>query len=745
MSPHATQIFLHNPEALRIELVLDGAELKLWWSPGAGETVEARWRNFSNRDDHLRVFEEIHLEGFRLEDFWGCDYDAYCARLRFRSGTLEVATLPDAPVVLLRADREWAVGFATGRYDQRVAFGETGWEVGREEPAGAFAFVAEVNEGGGKFQHQPIHEEWRRWYARAVVKPGGVLGIGVGWAGGGFGERVRGLVGRGWEEVLEEGARRVEADLEEGQVEFVEGSGLAEVYEKSRRSLHSAIDRSGAIRAALKEIYYLIWLRDGAFCFNYQAAAGWMHRHREWCEFVCANPLELDEPGVPKGRGFGQLISRRYGKLEEDGIYYAVWSVFTQWVQGGTVVGEQVTLLQEAMGWVERYIFDEERGLFGQYFADESPVRVSRDAGWDGAIGKPGGEDGLKLRGRYIRRCYDCYINLLMFGAYGMLAALPGCRDAEGYRAKAARLWEKVSEFLGGEGLPAYGEVMLEDGERVVAPPYEPSRSVYVWAFCLPGLAPIPGVDAIRLRLLEDVMARPKGHWINGMAALLASLDSLVCGEERLLEVLEVLAAQAQRPGRYLPMGGAMPEKFDAEDGIYWDDIRPQAFAQSAFLAACVNLGVRRLPFGLAVRPTRVVRAMRGYRWRGSRIDFRLSGETGARALKVNGERVEGTLQVPEGMLWEGRNEVELVGGGAGPCLVRSTVRLEGVAKKGVWRVYAVECFGLSEVVLDQPPLGAVTWFGGQEREVKFQAEGPLWFGRFDQVGRGELRVKLAG
>ncbi len=61
---------------------------------------------------------------------------------------------------------------------------------------------------------------------------------------------------------------------------------------------------------------------------------------------------------------------------------------------------------------------------------------------------------------------------------------------------------------------------------------------------------------------------------------------------------------QSNRPGKYLPMGGAMPEKIDIPDGLLYHDIRPQGFAIGSFLAAWSSLGVRRLPFGLAVRPT---------------------------------------------------------------------------------------------------------------------------------------------
>ena len=723
---HYTEIYLHNPQALRIEFRLDDSRLTLWWSPKAGQSFDARDRNFSSRDDHLDVFESITIPSLRLADFVGCDYDAYSARLRFSTGpVVTIATVPDAPVVLITSTHPLVVNFRTGRYDERLTHDETGWLVRHREPAGVFEFAAR----GGRFKHQPLAEPWRAFYARAELAAGQTLAIGVGLEG----ENIAGRLPE-----VAPAESRVARDLRAGTLTFRQEPVLTSFYEQTRRSLHSAIDESGAIRAALKRVYYLIWLRDGAFCFNYQAAAGWLHKHAEWCRLVLENPLHLNEPGVPKGRAFGQLISQTFGKLEEDGIYYAVWSAFTHWVQTGDdqfIRGDRLVLLEEALAWLEGYIFDSQRGLFGEHFADETPVRQSRDHGWDGAIGQPGGEGGLKYNGRQVRRSYDCYINLLLHGVYSMLLTFPAVRDPERYRVKADRLWQNIAPFLNVTGPPPYGELLMEDGQRIVTPAYEPARSVYVWAFCLPGLAPIPNADAIRLRLLRDVMHAPAMHWLNGIGALVASLDTLACEEGELLDVIRKLVAQGLKPGKYLPMGGAMPEKYDAPEGEYHHDIRPQAFAQSAFLAACVNLGVRRLPFGLAVRPTKVLERLGRYAWRGGEIDFIFPGDPNARRLVVNGVEIPGTLQIPESALQAGHNEVTLTRGPVEPRLVRSNVRLDRV-QDGTLTIAGC---GNNELVFDAPP--AAVRCGGQP--VALVPEGPLWFARFG--GNGPLTVTFEG
>lgn len=684
MSHHPTQIFLHHPSALRVELRLDDSKLLLWWSPKAGSSYDAADRNFSNRDDHLSVLESITLPDLLLKDFVSCDYDAYRAVVHFRDVSLTIELTERDPVVLLHATIPITIDFKSGRYDTKLAATPAAWTIAHSEPGGEFEFSVAMGPGEGRLNYAPMHARWNAHYAWATPKPGQVVALGVGLAGEGISERTQRLAATPLADIRTNLEARVQADLRQGSPVLSEAPVEA-FYGKTRRSLHSAIDDSGAIRAALKPVYYLIWLRDGAFCFNYQAASGWLHRHEEWCRFLLANPMQISEPGLAPGRAFAQLVNKTYGKLEEDGIYYAVWSVFTHVIQTNRtdlLSGEYLATLRECLEWIEAYSFDAERGLFWSRFADESPVRISRDHGIDAAIGGRSPEAGIHLEGRLIQRSYDTYINSLMFSVYGMLGALPGVPEdlAMSSRAKASALWAELSKLFPTSGLPSYGELLMEDGGRVMAPPYKPSRSVYVWAFCLPGLAPIPNIDAIRLALLRDVMAAPCLHWLNGIAALSASVDPLTCDPEELHDVVRKLIAQGERSGRYLPMPGTLPEKYDAPDGNMYDDIRPQAFAQSGFLAACSSLGIRRLPFGLAARPTSFIRKWSAYAWRASELDFTFGASH--KGIQINGTPVPRSLQIPNAAIPAGRVTISVGTLPEDGTLARSNVDLQSVTAR---------------------------------------------------------------
>lgn len=721
---HPTQIFLHNPKALRVEYRLDDQRLMLWWSPLAGTSLEAAERNFSNRDNHLDIFERITIHGCGLGDFLGCDYDPYHCVLRFCSQTLHIALRHDAAAVLLWADNSLEVEFKSGRYDEALHASPSGLTLLHREPSHEFEFVAAVGEGHGSLRHSPFHVRWHSHYSCGTLSPGQLLVIGVGLRGDDTAARMRELA------AIPCSAHLVATDaalapLEDmGRIVSKRFPAMENLRRTVVRGLHSMIDESGAMRASIKAIYYLIWVRDGGFCFPYQAAAGWTHKLPELCRLMLANPTRARGEGIPPGRMFAQLIDTDYGKYEEDGVFYVIWLAFTHWTQTGSrefLEGGNLALIKEALAWVEQYIFDPERGLFGGYFADETPAYKSRDYGWDAAIGKPGGEEHMQHQGRKIIRSYDIYINTLMHSAYTMLAATGEVH----YEEKAAALWNSLEPLYRDlrDGLPPYGELVAEDGTRICSRQSEAGNSTFFWALSLPNFLPLDEREAINAAQLDIIAAKPEMHWINGICAAVAAADSWYHDESRLLDLLRRVADDTLEPGTFLPMGGAMPEKLGAPQGSICHDIRPQAFAMGTWLGAWASLGLRRLPHGLALRPTAAFEKLLNYPWRGRTLDFFFDYRGRTPGLEINGVRVGGTLQVPEKLLGNARNTVRLVQGDQGPLLLRSTARLDAVGTKGGRHEYHFTCSGLTSICFDGPPAN-IRLCDAADNPVAFTASG---------------------
>lgn len=705
---HPTQVFLSTPQALRVEYRLDDQQLELWWSPRAGRSTDCFDRTYSNRDAHLDVFASIHLPGCTLESFLGCDWDPYHCVLRFTGQTLHLATRPDAAAVFVWGENAQLVEIKAARHDAPLAAGPDVFAVRHDDPQRAFVFAAALAPGAGCLRISPRKLTAHPLYARAELAAGQLLCIGVGEAEDPVVNRARAFAAQPWSVHAAATDAQLAPVLAMGRISSSRHPGLARLRDTVVRGLHSMIDESGAYRASLKSIYYLTWVRDGGFSFAYQAAAGWPHKLPEFCRLLLDNPTTVDEPGLPRGRMFGQLIHRQLGKLEEDGLFYVIWSLHTLWTQTGDLSfmrPQDWALLEEALAWVEQMTWDPERGLYGEHFADETPTLGHRDHGWDHAIGQPiGDHDVVRHQGRLVVRNYDVYFNLLMHSSLVMLAAL---RQDPAPLAKADALWPALSRLLAErhQGIPAAGGLVLEDGSWVIAPHWGPAKSCCVWGLTLPCHAPLADWDSVRAATLDAIIAEPEMHFTNGVCSAIAAVDPWVYPEDRALGILQRIADETEKPGRYLPMGGAMPEKLGAPEGNLYHDIRPQGFAMGSWLFAFASLGLRRLPYGLALRPTTAFDHIGQYPWRGRTLELHWQARGRDLALEINGVRVPGTLQLPQRLLdAPGPHTIALVAAPATCLWLRSHVQLDEVCAKETERSYHFTAHGVAEITLSQQP-----------------------------------------
>ncbi len=177
---HPTQIFLSNPQALRVEYRLDDSRLLLWWSPLAGKSTACADRNYSHRDDHLEIFQEIVLPGCGLESFLRCDYDPYHSVLYFEGQTLHLAVRADTAAVLLWGENPLAVALKTFRHDEILAAEARLFYVQHPEPRFTFEFAACAGAGQGHIRYSPIHAPENSRYARAELSAGQLFVIGSG-------------------------------------------------------------------------------------------------------------------------------------------------------------------------------------------------------------------------------------------------------------------------------------------------------------------------------------------------------------------------------------------------------------------------------------------------------------------------------------------------------------------------------------------------------------------------------------
>jgi hypothetical protein len=744
-----TFVYMHNRKGVRIELDVDKGALDLWISPRAGTSLDYRDRNFSNRDDHTSIFDRIELPHLTRAGFNGCDYDAFHSVVRYGAQALHVATPWDRPVVLLWFERAALVHLKSDKQDTPVERTETLFEVEHPDRGRTFRFVAALGEGEGRIEHQRDVDRGRSTWARVRLAPGQTLALAGELATQPVATWAREAARADRETLLERTEEKVRAALSRGRVHLAGRPEMQKVLDVNRRTILSMQDESGAIRAAIKYIYYLIWVRDGALVAGSLARAGLVDPLERWNAFLLANPTVREEE--PSGRFFGQLVDGRITKWEEDGLFWAVWSAFTELTQTGdrrVASGESLAVLRDAADWLERYAFDRERGLFGRYHYGETPLTGSRGDGWDDAVGRPTDSLRTEYRGSVIVRSYDLAVNLQAWGTYLMLAALDEER-AESWLAKAHALEERLRPWLGERGdLPDYGDLLTQDGRIVRAGPFGLDAGDYTWALTLtPFAGEVFGLAPVREKLLE-APEEPAGEtFLATRFSLLAALDPEMHDEARILAAMDRVLPAAVRPGRYLPMAYTVPEVAGIADGHPYHDVRPQAFAAAPWVWAVANLGVRRLPFGIAMRATTALAGIDAYQYRGALVDVDFEGSGDVREVRLDGQPIVHTLQLPDSRLTAGPHRLVVTQGtpsaDAGPLLVSSTVRLDDVRSRDGGVEYDVEAVGENVLVFRGSVAPSVLDEAGRAIPTTSRTIRGHSYVRFD--GRGRFHVRAGG
>jgi hypothetical protein len=711
-----TLVLMHSRMGIRIEFNVNQCALTLWISPQAGKSVDYRDRNFSCRDDHTCIFDRISFPELAGRKFTGCDYDAFHSVLNFEGQKLHVASLLDRPVVLVWAESPEVVDFKSDKQDAISRRTPRVFGVRHPDRGKLLTFCAALGKGKGEFAHQPEVDAGRSTYARVVLAARQLLVIGGELETEKVEAIVTGVAAKPVAALLAENERQIAAALLPGTVVIRDNPEMQKLYDANKRHLLSAQDASGAIRAALKYVYYLIWSTDGSVTATHVFQTGWHDFLTRWLGFLLANPTSQEAP--PAGRFFGQLVNGKITKREEFGSLCAVWAAFMHWGLTGDdrfVSGQNLRVLEDAVDWLDRYCFDPEVGGLGTFYfggGSEDPFYGSNDFGFDAAVGCPIRRDcyAPRYQGRIILRGYEFGMNLNQYNMYLMLAARTSGAKSAAYARRAGTI-EKFLLKLLDENARAYYRL---DGGALVPAPVERDREKSGLlavqsespAFFMPAFARLFMNRQAAFKPLTTESVKDKMPcYVYG---LLAGLDTEFVSEDQVFASLEATLIYNIRPSRFMPMAYTMVETLGLEGGE-WHDIRPQAFSAGPFQGAVANLGVRTMPFGIALRGSRHLAALRHYEYRHGHLDIRYTGRGKVRRILLNGKPLEHTLQVPDARVRKGANAVvvELAAQPpAGPVLIYSTVRLIDTAVAAQTVSYKLECHCQNVLIFRGVPEG---------------------------------------
>lgn len=695
-----TFILMQNRMGLRIEYNLDRSNLQIWISPQAGKSFTYFDKNWSNRDDHTNVFDRILLPGIDLSTFDSCNWDPFHSIVYFEEQTLHISQIYDQPAVLLWFEKDGLVDFKI--FGEEVERSEKAFILNHKDRGRNFQSAAIIGKGDGSFQHQLELDYGRSTYARAHLNPGQVLLIASELQKEKIGDKAKEWVQQPAEEILARNESLIEKDLSTGKFLIKDRMEMQKLLDKSRRVAISMQDFKGFMRSTNQYIYYLLWYRDGGMNVSHISYSGWAQPAYDNAKFALLNPNVSNT--APKGEFFGQVMGGPITKWQEDGLFYVVWPTFSYWTQTGDkslCSGEYLETMENAMDWLERYCYDESKGLFGRYYACETPMTDSRGDGYDHATGAPTFKWGSDYEGQTIIRAYDIYVNYLHYSTYLMLSAMQETEEkAEFYYRKALDLEQNMVKFLEYDDvLPSYGILLAKSGEMVTAKPYGMDIWDYVWSVALPPFRPNKPekFKDLREQIRRDMTTTEGGYFHCVYFALLTSMDTEIHNEDSIVAAMDMLVPESVRPGKYLPMPYSMPEMFNIPDGDPFHDVRPLVYSIAPWLSAVTNLGLRRMPFGIAVRGTNYLDKIDNYEYNGSLTDVSFEGKGKLAHVLINGNELNHTYQLPDNLLNENENKI-IVKLESNPesnnILISSTLKLKSIEETDSKVIYHMKSYG---------------------------------------------------
>jgi hypothetical protein len=696
MKYRETQILMQNRMGIRIEYTLDRNALELWISPQAGKSMSYKDSNWSNRDDHTKVFDRILLPGCDLTKFKKCQWDPFHSVLYFTDQTLHIAQIYDQPAVLLWFEKDGLVDFKI--YGHEVQRDPKTFIIDHSDRQREFQSAAVLSEGKGYFQQQMQLDKGRSIYTRAHMTSNQVLLIASELQKEKIGRKARRWIQTPVDQILARNEELIAQDMAHGKFQLKDRPQMQKLLEKGRRTALSLWNYKGLMRSTNQYIYYLQWIRDAGMNVSHICKTGWPQPAHDSTRFVLENPNFTNEN--PGDIFFGQMCGGPLTKWQEDGLFYVVWPAFLYWTQTGDksiCQGKYLDSMDRGVQWLENRAFDREKGLFGRYFACETAMTGSRDDGWDNVTGAPTYKWGSQYKGQTIVRSYDLYINLIHYSTYLMLSAMhTDEKKALAYYQKATALEKNMKSFFDIHGpLPSYGDLLTESGTWIKADPFGMDDWDYGWGLSLP---PFEINDPVRYReireaLMKDMTTTGREYFLCTYFGILAGMDTEIHDEDAMMAAMDQQVPWAVRTGKYLPMPYAMPEMFNISEEDVYHDIRPLVYSIAPWVSAVTNLGMHRMPFGIAARGTKYLEKIENYAYKGALLDVSFSGSGEVCKVLLNGQELSETAQIPEDRLKKGVNKlvIEMADGeGMKNAMVASTVQLDSAKEHS----YSITAYG---------------------------------------------------
>lgn len=701
-------IILQNRCGNRLTLLCheNYAELELLYKPNAYRRKEFAARNFSNRDNNTELFIDFRLPEIKPGNILNFDYDPFVTRVYLETNTGATNTLTfvnvadencfavaaASPLTLVfKPHKEFVM--EDGLLYER--FSDRGEEI--------VSFVMFSSYLDNRFRILDDGSCVLQIVDNDIILMGGEENL----------YQIRRISTKlkkfSYEELIEYGEKSVKTFTAKSVLK-INHSEFQRVVDLNRRIVYSMSDEGGVTFGAINRLYHLIWIRDALMSTSMLALSGNPYLLQKTYPFILNSPSVTKHIDGFEYREYLQMVGTKWGKSEDDGLFYLVYGLYNLYQTTGSddlLYSQELIPVTNAVDYAIKTLFDEKEQLFGSDTIGETTLRNSPFFGYDAVTGKLDEyrDPQEKHKGSNVVYCYTIYHNINMYNVLRMMEVIikaspdMDASKAYLYRVLADSLKKGIiNRFVNEIGVYSVAYLVLDDGETVwekeIHNPWE-----YSWAVSLGPFHTDINVSLNSVKLVYQKWGAGNAYGLCPWNTISRILKEYGMDDDEYKNMLlpEIEDALTYTP-KY-PMTGSSTEYLGTPEAL-----RGLPFTTGSLIYSLQSLILQPLAMGIAVRASGFVDRVDNFVYRNSRIYAVSTGEGQVvDKILINGAELKGSLQIPESLLYNGKNNIEVLRGSRfeQKRLYSSTTILMNVVLEDNLITYYFNCFSEGELIFE--------------------------------------------
>ena len=681
-------------------------EIELIYKPNAYRRKEFHARNFSNRDIYTLLFKELRIIDIKPENIKSFDYDPFVTGVLLESHTqaknkLTFINNVDENCFAMMATSPLTIAFKPRK--EFVTDDGLLYEFFSDRGEEIVSFVLFDSYLENRYRALDDGTHVLQIFENDIIYFGGEENLYQ------VKRLARKLKAYTPGELIAYNEKQIKKYTDKS-ILHIRDMDFKKVVDLNKRVVFSMADEGGVTFGAINRLYHLIWIRDTMMSASMLALSGNPYLLERAYPFILNSPSVVKKVNDHVYRQYLQMAGTKWGKNETDGLFYLVYGLYNLYQTTGDdtyLYSEELSKVAEAVDYSIEELYDTDEQMFGSDTIGETALKNSPFFGYDAVTGQMDEyrDPQEKYNGRNVAYCYTIYQNINMYNVLRMLEVLINASPdmdvskTGKYKKLAFTLKESITKrFINDRGAYKAACFVLDDGDRLwqeeLHNPWE-----YSWAVSLGPFYPDIGAALTSTRLVYEQWGPGEAYGLCPWNTISRVLKEYGMSDEEYTKMLSIEIRDALSYTEKFPMTGTSTEYA----GMPWT-LRALPFSTGSLVYSLQSLILQPLAMGIAVRASRFVNRAENFIYRNARIYAETSGEgeTVSRVF-VNDRELKASLQIPESYLYNGKNNIQIIGSGSfdRPRLYSSSCTLYDIKTEASKTEYIIDCITEADMIFE--------------------------------------------